>query len=479
MLNLEVAPVLGSFQTRVEGFGLKNKTAYLTDFAPKPDNFDKRPILFPVLKNLEPSFLPQELQQSLQTVIDIHQAEMTAQDVQVLLHWVVQLYQIYETVIRPRYHYPETSFIAGVRAFITHPDHGIYHSLLVYRGMQHLLQFEPLGNLDDNVMQMVSVLHDFTQGFDQLDMITGKSLDIDARAKHGQAIGLLFKSFGQMLGFSHDQVSEIYWALRDHDNGYNRRDMADGRYKLLAALLHDADKLFGATRNYDDLRGIVEQIIRRNYEGNIGIKGSYLFRDDLDWEYRRRFTYGDRGFNDCLTVVLFELFGMPHFSAGGREIAKRLRPLVRDVLLDVYSELFDQHQVTMNNWSELGSKIELFGLSNQDNTPTEAHIFLERSEIGPDSKFSLDDLTEIIYQTPLALASRYHRKAYKPNEARGWKMKLHFHSGEARTVDPSVLRYCMKAEGKNQFIQILRVILSSANEQLQTQRERYEVSSKY
>lgn len=483
MLNSEVLPEYSDFSPRYNPGDQPVVMPELTNNKPSSDKISKYPILFPILHNSELSQLPPCLMEALTKLFKEHHSDLTSQDKLVLKNWVVQLHHVFIHQLASSSHYPKDAFLQGLVDFILHPDHGIYHSLLVYRGMQHLQKLQGSGykQLPDVTMQMVSLLHDITQGFQQIDVLTGKEMKVNARAKHGQAIALVFKLFGKQLGFSPQEVREMYWALRDHDNGYNRRDMADGRYGLMAALLHDADKLFGASRNHESIELLVEQIIRRNYLGNQSIMGSYLFRHDLSWEYRLRFTYGDRWFNDCLTVVLFELFGMPHFSRGGRAIAEQMRPVVFKVLLKTYLEVFDEHQQLYQRWRETGTRLSIVGWSHENDEPKKVSSTFQKEEvIGPAKQLPLEGVIQILTETPIILAKRYKRSAYNfTQDARGWKIRLFFSDQSSVLVDPSVLFFVLAPQGREQFTQALIKSTQQAENRYHALREKYEHSSQY
>lgn len=336
--------------------------------------------------------------------------------------------------------------------FVAHPDHGITHSYYVYHNANHLVEIDgqDLSENQDAQLQLLALTHDVMQilPFSMPEKTSGKLAEKNQKDEHARIIAALARMYGRSLGFDKQTTASLSFGLRKHDSTYDNQFYPNGELGYLSKVLHDSDKLFGASMHTDAPR-LVSGGLKRNHVANIGVKGGYLIRTDLDAEYRGKLKYGDRCFSDSVAVVFREL-GLPMYTEAGKKVdAERLDHAPEQMQI-VYGEIFDE----ANNliFSEIIPRLQ-----NQDQSMRlfSSGMDQEKEPVTIQTEQELESLIDNLYNRELVLSEKYKRNGYQNSDARGWKLFAEI-DGQTHAIDPSVARFCFQQDGKEVFFAELK-----------------------
>lgn len=347
----------------------------------------------------------------------------------------------------------QTLFEQKLIEFIQHPDHGITHAYYVYLGTRRLaaLDLLKLTKSDDAQLQLLCLLHDSMQmlPFAHQQEKMGHLARSNQRNEHARIIAAITYKFGKQFGFDKRTIRALSFGLQKHDSSYANEYYPNGKLSQLSQLLHDADKLYGASYEAD-ITSLVAGMLKRNFEANVGAKGSYLIRTALTRKYREKLTYGDRCYSDSIAVILREL-GLKMYTNSGRKVAKERRVAAVAEMQKVYGEFFDEtrdfiHTTLIPNLKNPQAlEIRIIAMGKEPK-----HVAV------PMSENKLQSIIERLYNKPLLLDKKYQRKNYKLTDARGWKLSVtEAKTGKVTFIDPSIARFCFKSNGREQFIKTL------------------------
>lgn len=378
---------------------------------------------------------------------------------QIIKNWVITVWQVAQFLI-DKQNFTEKQkklflqeFQKALHTFIIHPDHGILHSYFVYRGMLYLSELhnqpiQPETTLDKQA-QLVSLFHDFIQVIPYTITENRDLIAADLKNEHAQIMATLIRMFGQSVGFDSQTTESLAFSIEQHDSSYN--NVYHENFDFLSQLLHDSDKLFGASYKTDSST-LAIQMLKRNYQVNHGPKGSYLLRVELNSEYRKLFEYGDRCWNDCVAVITKEL-EITMYTQIGKQVAQQRKRVAVKKAHQVYSHFFDitidciQNQVV----PALTVKPPHLALTvvgmNQPEIPL-AEIVQNAAEL----ELGLNKL----YNTPIMLnnAQQFAHRYNSKKDARGLKIRvINTTTNTENYIDPSIGRFCLLKNGKELFLQ--------------------------
>lgn len=341
------------------------------------------------------------------------------------------------------------AFETALADFIVHPDHGMTHAYFVYSGMRYLHELETGRDPDENVdieLQMLALLHDAFQSLPY--QVAGEKCGIVSKVQkndHARIVAKLLRVFGKKFGLPESKIAELSFALETHDSSYEGEIYPD-EMPFTGALLHDSDKLFGASSNTHPQK-LARGLFFRNAVANYSSSGAYLVRN-LDPDYRSKITYGDRCYSDGFSLALAEV-SFPMYTQSAQTIAAERRKYALQELLSVYELIFDTTQ----------TQIEKTILPNL-NTPS-LQMFADALGHEPNRIETITTPSEFqaailqLYDTVLTLPKEYHRNSYvTPNDSRGWKIVVFF-GKQKFTIDPSIARFCFAPNGKADFLQLV------------------------
>jgi hypothetical protein len=420
---------------------------------------NKNPIEKPLFPNEEVYQNPVDLPDSAQTAINSleksilgnTQAEQI-QAKQILQNWSKTLWQgmIYIThdVQKDDRETFRSQFETALSDYISDPDHGITHSLFVYLGMHHLIEIDQqnISETQDQQLQLLALLHDAMQTlpFSLPEKTNGILAQKNQKNEHARIIGALTRLYGKQLGFDQKTTRALAFGLKEHDSTYNGVFYPNGEFTYLSKLLHDADKLYGAS-NQTDTEALLYGMLLRNFEANRGMKGSYLIRTELDAEYRSKIKYGDRAYSDSLAVIFREL-ELPMYTPAGKAIAQERKIKAIEAMHTVYGDIFDQTAITISKIMTPAINGEL-----EDATFSIAAIGHPAESVEIQSQQELHSQIETLYEKPLILPKKYQRNGYEETDARGWKLLITV-SGKTYCIDPSIARFCIQDDGRQLFL---------------------------
>jgi hypothetical protein len=354
------------------------------------------------------------------------------------------------------------SFYDKLKELIINPDHGIAHSYCVYRGMIHLSQLDgqPIqpNTIEDTQAQLMALLHDAAQDLPFAIQVNGFLSDSNQKNEHARIMAAIVKLYGSKFGFRTKEINQIAKGIQHHDISFHGYLLEADQISYVAQLLHDADKLFGASLD-TDIQSLVKEMLKRNYEANRGPKGSYLIRTEFDEERRSRVRYGDRCFSDSVSVVRKE-FQLPIYTQAGQEIAQQRREIALKHIQEVYGYFFDltNNYLKDNLFPKLGNldpniQMSITGMDQPERLLTPV----------PKSKKELLKLLQQLYSTPIKIdfskngvekiSDRYNLNT----DARGLKIhivNLTLSNTRDRDIylDPSIARFCLIPNGKDLFL---------------------------
>ncbi len=370
----------------------------------------------------------------------------------VLQNWSETLWQgmiyITNSLQEPNKSQFRTEFTEKLAIFIAHPDHGMTHSYFVYLGMHHLIDIDQneITETQDQQLQLLALLHDAMQmlPFSMPEKTTGKLAQSNQKDEHARIIAALTRLYGQQLGFNSKDIRELSFGLREHDSSYNGGE-ADKEFNYVSALLHDADKLFGASYK-TDTESLLSGMLERNFEANRGQKGANLVRTELDADFRKKVTYGDRCYTDSLAVIFREL-ELPMYTQAGQKIASERRKQALESMHKVYGEIFDRTKIIL-------SEIAIPAIENQSNLVifNETAMGHEPKIIKLDSKKELLNKIDELYNKVLVLPKKYQRNGYEITDIKGWKLQIIENGVTQHDIDPSIARFCIQENGKQAFL---------------------------
>lgn len=343
-------------------------------------------------------------------------------------------------------------YVEKLAEFIAHPDHGITHSYYVYYNAGHLVEMDDvdLSESQDAQLQLLALTHDVMQilPFSMPEKTTGQLAQKNQKNEHARIIGALARMYGRSLGFDKQTTASLSFGLRKHDSTYDNQFYPNGELGYLSKVLHDSDKLFGASMHTDAQR-LVSGGLKRNLVANDGVKGGYLIRTELDAGYRGKLKYGDRCFSDSVAVVFREL-GLPMYTEAGKKVdAERLEHAMEQMQV-VYGEVFE-------NTNRLIFSEIIPMLQNQDQNMRLYSSGMDQGEesVSIQTAQELESLINKLYNRELTLSEKYKRNGYEDSDARGWKLFAEI-DGQTHAIDPSVARFCFQEDGKEVFFAELK-----------------------
>lgn len=343
-------------------------------------------------------------------------------------------------------------YVEKLAEFIAHPDHGITHSYYVYYNAGHLVEMDDvdLSESQDAQLQLLALTHDVMQilPFSMPEKTTGQLAQKNQKNEHARIIGALARMYGRSLGFDKQTTASLSFGLRKHDSTYDNQFYPNGELGYLSKVLHDSDKLFGASMHTDAQR-LVSGGLKRNLVANDGVKGGYLIRTELDAGYRGKLKYGDRCFSDSVAVVFREL-GLPMYTEAGKKVdAERLEHAMEQMQV-VYGEVFE-------NTNRLIFSEIIPMLQNQDQNMRLYSSGMDQGEesVSIQTAQELENLINKLYNRELTLSEKIKRNGYQDSDARGWKLFAEI-DGQTHAIDPSVARFCFQEDGKEVFFAELK-----------------------
>ena len=361
--------------------------------------------------------------------------------------------------------------------FITHKDHGIIHAYHVYRGMIYLDKREdnklvPGSQLDQQA-QLMALLHDSMQVLPFA--IKGDNCELEyanPKNEHANIIADITENFGHVVGFEPDTMADVIFGLRNHDGSYNGHNYNE-QFDYVSKLLHDADKIFGASYS-TNLPDLVSGMLERNYQANKGANGSFLLRD-LATKVRDLIIYGDRCFSDSVSLVRKE-FKLKMATKAGQAIAKERRKHTIQQVTKVYGKYFDLtkefiHQTIAQEFGNLGKKDSRLKLSIVGMDQKEKLIYPAIENI-----HDLQLLITTLYNTPIKIKDakeiedRYSQDG--DHGARGLKIRVFNKDTQKELfIDPSIARFCFDPDGREDFLKFLEEVFSSVSDKKETTNE--------
>ena len=366
-------------------------------------------------------------------------------------HYLIQIQSFSEEKMKEEVEHFIKNFQTQLIAFITHPDHGIIHAFYVYRGMHTLIDQEnaSITQEQDKQLQLLALLHDAMQTlpFSYPPKKSGILSQENQKNEHARIIAVLTRQFGAQLGLDPHTVRALAFGLKEHDSSYNSVYYPNGSFSYLSKLLHDADKLYGASVR-TEIQELIAGGLRRNFQANEGIKGSFLLRADLTPKYRAKLTYGDRCYSDSLAVALKE-FNLQMYTQAGTEVASQKLAVALEQMQTVYGELYDQTRSLIE--TQIIPKID----------SQQLQFYSQAMEHEPQTEYinSTDLLKKTIlnlYEKVLILPEKYQRPNYKNTDARGWKLFVAIQD-KLHSIDPSIARFCFSENGKQEFLDAIQV----------------------
>jgi hypothetical protein len=360
-------------------------------------------------------------------------------------------------------------FKSKLITYITHPDHGITHAYHVYQGMLYIDEKEKKklkpGSEQDKQAQLMALLHDSMQTLPF--NIKGDICDLqydNPKNQHADIIADIVDKFGYIVGFKPNKIANFVFGLRHHDASYNTaRDKEDHskNFNYLSKLLHDADKIFGASYS-KDIRDLVSGMMKRNYQANRGGKGSYILRD-LEKSIRELIVYGDRCFSDALSLVFSEL-KIRMTTKTGKKIAKERKEYAVAQAKIVYGKYFD----STYNYIHEKLKPELEKIWIGSSILALSIVGMDQEEKQINDINSLDELKNLIkelYDTPIEISKAIlNQDRYPDKHARGLKIRVYDKFTKKEVfLDPSIARFCFSENGKEKFLALVNKVFSDTN----------------
>ena len=340
----------------------------------------------------------------------------------------------------------------GIGTWVVHQDHGAEHSYFTYQVVRELAQRggEQIGN---SRLQAMAVFHDLMQIIPLVDPDTGRELNREQRKYHPMAMAMGLRHFGRKLGFSSEEIRNLWIPIKYHDAVYEGR--ADLVEKITTehpeiGLFSDGDK-FGTADTLNP-KEIAAEAMKRNRKGAEKPGGWYLFRDDLSSEDRQEWKYGDRWLSDRLAALL-AMLKISCFSETGKKMAGLVIKELKEQAPTIYAEEYDDTVGKIRKWKE--AKRE------------EVEVVLVGKDQEPELVKDWSDMTGVINDAltkRLDLHSRYLREDFEP---RGWKVKVLINKEEF-VIDPSIAHFAFDSQGKfnpeigrADFIQALEAVLAN------------------
>jgi 5'-deoxynucleotidase YfbR-like HD superfamily hydrolase len=356
-------------------------------------------------------------------------------------------------------------FKAKLIEFITHPDHGITHAYHVYKGMLYLDEKEnkklvPDSKLDKRA-QLMALVHDSMQvlPFD----IKGDNCELKynhPKNEHAAIIAVITKKFGHVIGFSPETIAETIFGLKYHDRSYNNEKF-NTEFDYISKLLHDSDKIFGASGSVD-VSNLVSGMLERNYQANKGASGSYLLRN-LSLEIRNLIIYGDRCYSDSVSLVRKE-FKLEMSTITGKKLASERRKFAIQQVTKVYGKHFDLTKKFIND--NLKQELVKLGTDSANLVLSIVGMDQEKKLIQKGDINNLDQLEKLInelYETPIKIIKPIiNPDRYDKDAARGLKIRVFNNETKSEFfIDPSIARFCFRENGRTEFLELITRVFSS------------------
>jgi len=307
------------------------------------------------------------------------------------------------------------------------------------------------GSQEDKEAQLLALLHDINQvvPFTLKDTKFSKRYS-HPKNDHAKIISDLTRIFGKLFGFDRKKTKEIAYGLEHHDASYDKdKTYLLNNFDYPSQLLHDADKIFGASLE-TDIESLTIGMLERNYQANKGAAGAYLFREEIPKEIRDVIKYGDRCLTDASSLVRAELH-LQMCTPSAKIIAEQRRNIANRSIRKVYGKYFDlTHNYIYNNIPEIlaGNKPNL-RLSIVGMDQTEQPISNSIKDL---STFE----TEInrLYNTPIHISDEdKFTDRYGDNHARGLKIRVYNSDDNSEIhLDPSIARFCFNKNGRQEFL---------------------------
>lgn len=363
-----------------------------------------------------------------------------------------------------------SDFEEKLAEFISHVDHGIVHSYFVYKGMLYIDKKEKQelfpDSIKDKQAQLMALVHDSMQVLPfNLENEKFRLTYKNPKNNHADIIADIIQECGQLFGLSDEFLKPFVFGIRVHDSSY-KNEYYPEKLNYISKLLHDSDKIFGASIK-TDISALTESMLKRNYEANRGPKGSYLHRSELDLDYANKIEYGDR----CLSTSVFLIrreFTINMYTHVGKLIAEQRRALAIDQVKSVYGYFFDLTYDYINNFiiphiqtSMPELKITIAGM-DQEEKPLETKLT---------SKSELATLIDDLYKTPIKLniddedIEKFCQRYNLSTDPRG--LKLHIHNVEKNDdvyIDPSIARFCFVPNGRETFLNEITAIFQDTTQ---------------
>lgn len=319
-------------------------------------------------------------------------------------HWQDSLIHIVNTVWEKEGYFiaAKDEIIKGINSWATEdpnqPDHGGYHSYFVYEGMRTITsQDGRQAEVSDELMQAMAVLHDMIQSMPAVDFRTGaEDKGMNVRDIHAHKIALIARSFGKSLGLNQTELRELIHGVGHHDDVYTGETFTPKHYS--AAVLSDADKLFGARIEFDAQES-TRTTLQRNLNGASKADGWYLIRRDLQPSERKQWQYGHRWISDAISAVRRDFFDMEFLTETGRKLAQQRRDEFMPIMREVYGDFYDRQAILVERWIN-GEKAQVCGKGEHppaidDLSPSEVIEKLTHTRLKLPAKYlknNLDDL---------------------------------------------------------------------------------------
>lgn len=349
-------------------------------------------------------------------------------------------------------------FIDGeelINAWTIHPDHGATHSYFTNLGAQKLAQSEGLkGDGVSENLEFLAVVHDFAQFFPQNSCSDWGCEDI--RLNHHRNIAGMILQFGSEFGFSEEQCRHFALSLYFHDFTY-QIDSDDPLFRCAVdwfrqdrqgAILHDADKLFGAG---EDESLLALGALERNLVSAVSDK-AYIVRPDMSEGCISRWKYGDRWFSPWVAAVASEIFKSKFMTSAAISLNEQRRNCFPNAVRDVYGGYYDAQKAIFDLLENKldGESLKLSCIAKNQNG-----LLYDLHSVG-----ELQALILALVKAPLVLPPKYNRGVYSGAGARGWFLSGEI-EGQVYELNPSVVQYVILGDGGKQAF--LREIERTAN----------------